>query len=225
MIPVEWNKEYHAARERVRRIVESAAEMVDATVPACPEWSVHDVVAHVCGLSVALSSGDMPSGDTQAWLDGLVDRRRDVPVTDLLQEWDAAADGIDAFLVAMGDGAGQLVYDVVAHEHDICHALGRPGDQSSSGVQAATVAMSALLAKDLAARSLAGVEITSGGRTWVVGDQPAGLAVVLEPFELIRVFGGRRSEAQVRAVDWRGDLDAYLPAIAHHPFPTEDLVE
>ena len=41
-------------------------------VPACPEWTAADLVAHCTGIPAALSAGDYPSGDQQAWLDGLV---------------------------------------------------------------------------------------------------------------------------------------------------------
>ena len=47
----------------------------------------------------------------------------------------------------------------------------------------------------------------------------AELAVPLEPFELIRVFGSRRSEAQLRALPWEGDRDRYLEARSHLPLP------
>jgi hypothetical protein len=69
------------------------------------------------------------------------------------------------------------------------------------------------------------VRITSGGRTWHVGDGEPELSIALEPFELIRALGSRRSEAQLRKLDWQGDLDRYLPAIAHLPLPDHDIDE
>ena len=82
-----------------------------------------------------------------------------------------------------------------------------------------------LLARDLATHGLPAVRITSDGRTWDVGDGEPGLAIELDPFELIRVLGSRRSEAQLRSLDWQGDLDRYLPALAHLPLPEHDIVE
>jgi hypothetical protein len=114
---------------------------------------------------------------------------------------------------------------VVAHEHDIRHALGRPGARDASGVVACAVAMSRILEADLAKAGLPAVRITSAGRTWDVGEGDPELSIELEPFELIRAFGSRRSERQLRALPWEGDLDRYLPALAHHPFPVNDLVE
>ena len=222
-----WPVVYAATRARVSALLADAGvDDASATVPACPAWTVRDVVAHVGGLAVALSTGAGPgAGDVQGWLDALVDARRDRSLAELLDEWQRASAGIEVTLTHMGAGGGQLVYDVVAHEHDIRHALGRGGARDSTSVVACATAMSALLARDLAAHGLPAVRITSGGRTWDVGEGDHGLAVTLDPFELIRVFGGRRSLAQLRAIDWHGDLDRYLPALAHFPLPDRDLVE
>jgi hypothetical protein len=85
--------------------------------------------------------------------------------------------------------------------------------------------MSDLLAADLAREGLPALRITSGGRQWDVGAGEPELAVELDPFELIRVFGSRRSESQLRSLPWEGDFDRYLPALAHMPLPAEDIVE
>ena len=39
------------------------------------------------------------------------------------------------------------------------------------------------------------------------------------------LLGSRRSLAQLRAYPWQGDLDRYLPGIAHMDLPASDLVE
>jgi uncharacterized protein (TIGR03083 family) len=223
---VDWVAEHRLARERVRALVGelSAAERA-APIAPCPGWTVHDVVSHVVGMSVALAAGDFPSGDVQVWIDGLVERRRGRPTGEVLDEWAREGDAVDALVGRLGPGAGRLVYDVVAHEHDIRLAVGRPGARDSSGVRASLVAMSDLLAADLATAGLPAIRITSDGRTWDVGTGTPQLAIELDPFELIRVFGSRRSEAQLRTLPWEGDFDRYLPAIAHMPLPATDIVE
>lgn len=222
----DWAAEYAATRARVAALL-TAVEPADAerVVPPCPEWRVKDCLAHLAGMAAALGAGDLPSGDVQAWLDGLVEDRRDRTVAELLAEWDAAAPAIEAFLARMGPGGAQLVYDACAHEHDLRLALGRPGERDSSTVLACAHGVSLLLGRDLAAHGLPAVRLTSGGRTWDVGEGEPGLAVALDPFELMRAFGSRRSERQLRALPWQGDLDRYLPAIAHLPLPAADIVE
>jgi uncharacterized protein (TIGR03083 family) len=223
---IDWADEHRAARDRIGTLLAGLDGAAAATpVPPCPAWTVHDAVSHVVGMSVALAAGDFPNGDVQAWIDGLVTSRRDRPTAAVLDEWQASGDQIDRFVAGMGAGGGQLVYDVVAHEHDIRLSLGRPGGRDSSGVHASAVAMSALLAADLDRVGLPAVRITSGDRTWDVGPGEPELAVALDPFELIRVFGSRRSERQLRALPWQGDLDRYLPALAHLPLPVDDILE
>jgi hypothetical protein len=64
-----------------------------------------------------------------------------------------------------------------------------------------------------------------------VGEGPVALSLDAEPFELLRVFAGRRSEQQMRALPWRtadgsaADVDPWLPYLAHFPYPVADLVE
>lgn len=227
MTEVDWAAEYAAARDRIGVFLDDVGESVaDAPVAPCPGWTVRHVLAHITGLAVALSSGNGPGGtDLQAWLDGLVDERVGRTLAELLAEWRQAGPAIDAFVAGMGAGGGQLVYDVVAHEHDIRLAAGRPGARASSGVLACAGAASMLLARDLATHGLPAVRVTSGGRTWDIGEGAPGLEVELEPFELIRVLGSRRSEAQLRSLAWHGDLDRYLPALAHLPLPDHDIAE
>jgi uncharacterized protein (TIGR03083 family) len=224
---IDWAAEYAAARTRTTTFVGPLpADAADVGVPACPAWTVRDVLAHVTGIAVALTTGRLPSGgEQQAWIDGLVAERAGRSLPSLAEEWEATADGIAGFLAAIGPGGHQLVYDVVSHEHDIRHALGHPGEQRSSGVDACLTALSIRLERHLGELGLPAVQLTSAGRTWTVGDGAPGLAIEADPFELIRVFVPRRSEAQLRKLPWQGDLDRYLPAIAHFPLPERDIVE
>jgi uncharacterized protein (TIGR03083 family) len=223
---VDWTAEYAATRSRLGDVVLGMpSDDVGRRVPACPDWTVRDLLSHVVGMAAELAGGRFPGGDTQAWIDGIVETRRERTVEEPVDEWHASSDGIDRFIGAMGAGAGQLVYDAVAHEHDIRHALGRPGARDSSGVRASLVAMSGLLERDLDAAGLPAIRLTSDGRTWDVGSGDPALALALEPFEMIRVFGSRRSEAQLRRLPWEGDVQRYLAALSHFPLPVDDLDE
>jgi uncharacterized protein (TIGR03083 family) len=223
---IDWAAEYAAARERTIAFARSLpSQAADVRVPACPAWTVRNVLAHVTGVSVALAGENRPQGDAQAWIDGLVAERAGRSLPSLAEEWADAAGGTEAFLLGIGRGGHQLVYDVVSHEHDIRNALGMPGERDSSGVHACLLALSIRFERQLRAQELPAIELTSDGRTWRVGEGEPGLAIELDPFELVRVFVPRRSESQLRALPWHGDLDRYLPAIAHFPLPEHDIVE
>ncbi len=223
---VDWAAEYAEARARIRVFLDDMGEEAAAApVPPCPGWTVQEALSHLVGIAVAMAEGDRPDGDAQAWLDGLVAARAGRSIGSLIDEWERVAPAIDAVVDRMGAAGSRIVSDVVAHEHDIRLALGRPGARASSGVRSCAAAASTRLAGDLATHGLPAVRITSGGHTWCVGDGEPELEIELDPFELIRVLGSRRSEAQLRSLDWKGDLDRYLPAIAHYPLPERDIDE
>jgi uncharacterized protein (TIGR03083 family) len=229
MAEVDLVSHYRATRGRV---VDQVGSLTDAaasvTVPACPEWTVHDTVAHVTGLAADLGSGRMPGPDTQAWIDGPVAVRREFPLGLLIDEW--LASDVEGFIER--SGSGQLILDLCAHEHDICHALGAVGDRTSAAVLACVPVMSDLLRKDLLAKGAPGsVGLRTRGHSWTVGEGPVQLTLDAEPFELLRVFGGRRSERQMRALPWKNpdgspaDVGPWLPFLAHFAYPANDLVE
>ena len=220
---------YQATR---RRIVDHVTPLTDADalvmVPACPEWTVHDAVAHVTGIAADLGAGRMPGANTQAWIDGHVADRKHHPLGLLIDEWLAA--DVEGFILK--SGSGQLLLDICAHEHDICHALGTPGDRQSDAVNACVPALCELLRKDLLAKGAPGsVLLVSGTNSWTAGEGPVQLVLEAEPFELIRIFGSRRSEKQMRALPWTtpdgsaADIGPWLAFLAHFPYPAADLVE
>jgi hypothetical protein len=58
---------YERCRRRVRTLVRPGDSRVQ--VPSCPQWSVHDLCAHLSGVAVALASGDTEADDAQNWID------------------------------------------------------------------------------------------------------------------------------------------------------------
>ncbi|MEO8694974.1 MAG: maleylpyruvate isomerase N-terminal domain-containing protein [Acidimicrobiales bacterium] len=221
--------QYRATRAR---IIERVTALDDADtarrVPACPAWTIRDALAHVTGIAADLGAGRMPGGNTQAWIDGHVAQRRDQPVDRVADEW--LNSGVEGFIEK--SGSGQLLLDVCAHEHDIFHALGESGDRESDAVHTSVSAMAELLRKDLLAKGApAAVALHSRGRSWTVGEGPVGLMLEAEPFELLRIFGSRRSEHQMRALPWQNadgspaEVGPWLALLAHFPYPFADLVE
>jgi len=60
---------------------------------------------------------------------------------------------------------------------------------------------------------------------WVLGSGPVIATVTTSGFEVFRCLGGRRSERQIGALEWGGDLDAVLPFVSPYPLPMTDIVE
>ncbi|MBM3683657.1 MAG: hypothetical protein FJW83_03800 [Actinobacteria bacterium] len=197
-----------------RRRVIAVGRSLDAAaaalrVPACPEWTVHDVFAHVLGVPTDIMDGRTTDLGSDAWTANQVERFRGRPLDEVLDVWEAIAPRIDAFVDADPIWGLRFNADLVTHEHDLAGALGRPAPRDGAAVEAG-------LARYLPAfhdRSVA-----------------AGLAPVTptcSPFELLRALTGRRSSGQMRALGWPAGVDPtpYLPLLSNYGVPTEDLVE
>jgi hypothetical protein len=59
----------------------------------------------------------------------------------------------------------------------------------------------------------------------VLGEGTPGAAVTAGRWELLRAFAGRRSRAQLSALQWSGDPEPYLPIIPAYGERVDDLVE
>jgi uncharacterized protein (TIGR03083 family) len=215
---------YHATRERVTELVRSLdPEAHELVVPACPDWTVHELLAHVVGIPEALTSGSFPTGDTQAWLDGLVAERRDVPVDELLDRWAACAPGTSAIV---DGGASQMLIDVVSHEHDLRAAVGRPGARGTSEVRACVQLLLDLLSPAIQDAGLGALVVDSGQVRWASQFTRPGCTLRLDPWEATRVLQSRRTADEVRAVAHAGDVEPYLAVLAaHSPLPVTSLGE
>lgn len=112
---------YRATRERVAAFVRTLTPDAHHTVvPACPEWTVHDVVAHVVGITDDALAGNMDGVTTDPWTAAQVARGRDVPVAELLDRWERNAAAFEPRTAA----APLSVVDLVSHEHDLYGAFG-----------------------------------------------------------------------------------------------------
>lgn len=71
-----------------------------------------------------------------------------------------------------------------------------------------------------------GVETSdSPEQRWLLGTGSEVATLKASRYELFRALGGRRSEHQLRAMDWIGDVDAVIGVLSRYPLPTSDLVE
>lgn len=128
---------YASCRGRIGELVRAAGDgkAKASVVPACPEWSVHDVVAHVAGVVADALAGRLDGVATDPWTAAQVDARRDRSVDEVLEEWETGAPTFEGLLDAIGDPGRQAVLDVVTHEHDIRGALGAAGARDSDAVR------------------------------------------------------------------------------------------
>ncbi len=196
-------------RFAVRSFTELARTLDDdawaTVVPCTPDWTVRDVLSHVSGIPDDAVAGRMAGAPGEAWTAAQVERNRSFEVEELLERWTEQAP-MFAEVIEQG-GEHRPPIDCHSHEHDLRHALGRPGDRSNSIIDRALFAL-----VDAPVRLR--IEFADG-RSVETGDQTAESMVTLRgatTFELFRSRLGRRSLQQVRSYDWQGD-DADIEAV------------
>ncbi len=175
-------------------------------VPCAPVWTVRDVLSHVSGIPDDAASGRMEGAPGEAWTAAQVERNGVFSVDELLTRWSQQVPAFAELIEQVGQGRPPI--DCHSHEHDIRHALDRPGARSNPIVDTPSFAT-------LAAPSRVVIELADG-TTVTTGDLDAGTTVTLRgatTFELFRSRLGRRSRHQVRAYDWSGadsDIEAVI---------------
>ncbi|MGI9053677.1 MAG: maleylpyruvate isomerase family mycothiol-dependent enzyme [Ilumatobacteraceae bacterium] len=218
--------EYRAARLRTSAIAaELDTDQAALLVPACPDWTVADLLAHVTGLASDLGTGRRPEGDTQAWVDAQVADRRGRSAVEIAAEWDHAAPAFEQMIAAKPHRWWGLVYDELVHEHDVRGAVGQPGERDGESVQVAVTLAMRLVEIDLTKHDLPAFRLVADGTERVVGEGEPALTLETTTFEALRLLGSRRTMDQLRAADFTGDLDRYLPGLVHMDLPTVDLGE
>ncbi len=217
-------QEWGAAYERVRELVAGLDEQQAATrVPACPGWTVRELLAHMVGLGADVVRGDEPDDHNSTWTQRQVDERAEEDVARLLEEWAGLVEPLQQW---MRENTTRPLGDIVIHEQDLRGALGVPGAQDSEGVHALRDRMVGGLGERAA--DLPPIALVGPGWQWCSAGDPAEAAVLLRApdFDLARAVMTRRSEGQLRGWTERGDLTPYLPGFAGlGALPTTDLVE
>ena len=153
-----------------------------APVPCCPGWTVRDVLSHVAGIPDDVFAGRIDGVATDPWTAAQVERNRSLAVDDLLARWDEQSVPFAALMQQIEQDRPPI--DCHTHEHDIRHALGRPGNRDNDIIVSAAAEMLDNLREQ-------GVELR--GAT---------------PFEVFRSRLGRRSRSQLDDYDWVGEPDA-----------------
>ena len=214
---------YRRTQERMIDLVQTApVEDLDRDVLACPAWTVRDLVGHVVGIPAALAAGDLPTGDLDAWLDGLVAARKGAPLADQLEEW-RALDGAMGSILA---GPGEVLFgDLAVHEHDLRGALDRP-DHAALEVDALLPRTVAAFAAPLRDAGLGAIEVRSDDQWWRSHDAEPGWTLMVSPWEAGRALNSRRTANELRQLSATGDVEPYIALIhAHLPLPSESLGE
>jgi hypothetical protein len=237
---------YERGRGRIFDLVSGLdEETASGRVPACPSWSIHDLLAHLAGNCTDIVTGNIAGAATEPWTAAQVEARRDWALPKVLAEWSEVGPQIAAMLDEFpGRYGSQVVADLASHEHDLYGALRRTGERDSESVAIGIdFLVTVVLHPAMVSFGVGPLDVKVADRSWIVGTgdvaaqdpdlwrtaagsdelispptrTPAGM-VSTEPFELFRAIAGRRSAAQIRAFEWTVDPEPYLPTFGYGPF-------
>jgi uncharacterized protein (TIGR03083 family) len=175
----DWAELYRANVDAVTSLAEGLDEDQLATrVPATPEWTVREVLAHLAGSPSDALSGRMDGAPGPEWTSRHVAERAERSTAELVAEIRGLVD--DVVLTLEGNDRPALVWNVAVHHADLHEALGK-GRPPTEMWQPVVDAMRPSLAESA----------------------PAFAEV--PDYELFRAFFSRRSRSQTAA--WDTGLD------------------
>ena len=210
---------YRATRERLTSLV---SELDDAAlntwVPACPRWSVRDVGCHLVGNLEDAAAGRLtippPDGETAAQ----IARCQNRDLAEMLQTWAALAPPAEQAITEFG--VWPAVIDVASHEQDIRGALGRPGARNTAAIWHGAEWLLTGLATPVPLRiAVEQAEFRAGPGEGIE------IGLTTSRFEAFRWRMGRRSRAQLAALDWSGDPAPVLDHLVIFGPADSDIIE
>lgn len=197
---------YREARTRIAELAGKLTEdELSMPVPACPEWTIRDLLGHVSGVAADIVAGRVEGAPGPQWTAAQVARAKGRPVPDLMAEWAQAGPQVEARLAARSV-SHKMVFDVVTHEGDLRECLGR---QPADGWQPVLT----LLARQIVRNPRGTLVLHIGDETYRGGDGEPVTELRVDPYELLRGIASRRSRAQMRSWDWTGDPTPYVETL------------
>lgn len=203
----------HLLYRRVRHDIGLLAtpQVADVPVPACPEWTVTDLVTHL--LEVA--------GNVAARLGSpaVTAQPRHLGADLGMEEWDRVSLVLEP-LVELGGprSAGRMVMDAFTHLLDLQAALDVPADPGHPAYRSTLDLLAGGFSASVRAHDLPALRIESPTTSWTTGDGPVVRTLRAGTHDLHRSLAGRRSHAEIAALGWDGPPGPWLPAFTWGPF-------
>jgi uncharacterized protein (TIGR03083 family) len=210
---------YRETRERLAGLVAGLDEaQLGIPVPACPGWSVADVIGHLAAIPQDALAGRLTGPPSEAETAVQVDRFRGRPMVQTLAGWAGNAPRFEEIVAAFE--VWPAVIDVASHEQDIRGAVGQPGARDTEVIRELAGWLVARL------RTPVPLRVTVEGTRFQVGpDGEPALGLTTTWYEAFRWRMGRRSGNQLAALDWSGDPSPVLDHLVIFGPATADVIE
>src|SRR5438105_4895509 len=188
------------------------------TVPGCPEWTIKDVYAHRAGVVADALAGRLDGVATDPWTARQVEERAGKSLAAVLDEWEEIVPPFEAFLES-GAAPPQVIIDQWSHEQDVRAALGRPANRDDERAKFCVEALAGMRGESW---EHAPLEVIGDSGKWTLGRGDPQITLRGSDYDLARALLGRRSLAQVRAMDWTGDPQPVLDHLVVFAYAAED---
>ena len=225
--PVDCGELYRKKRLDLVSLLRSLTdEQLHTMVPATPEWAVRDVVSHLVGITADLNALRFDAASPEDWTAEQVRVRRQSPVDALAEEWERESPTFEEGLRLLGYEIGShYIGDLLQHVADIRHALGMAILEDDTALAVALDFYLISFEEELQESALGSVVVRLPDEEWTLGSGTVVLTLMGNRFEMFRCLGGRRSQEQIRAMAWKGNLDLVLPVVSRYPLPEHPIVE
>ncbi|MDH6128776.1 maleylpyruvate isomerase family mycothiol-dependent enzyme [Kitasatospora sp. GP82] len=210
---------YDHARKNIAELLGSCPEAAPLGVPSCPQWTVRDMVAHlvvVCGVVTSDAVTDPAS--IPAAVAESVQAHEGVGVAELLVEWEQLAERIEALAERDGRRARVVTMDAFTHEVDLRQVLDAPVPADHPAYPVAFEVLTDGLSASVNANGLPAFSLRAPGAEWTVGEGAPVATLRGSRHDLHRSLAGRRTAAQIAALDWSAPAEPWLQAFAWGPF-------
>lgn len=187
-------------------------------VAACPGWTVRDVVAHMTAVAQDWADGSLagpPADDATA---EHIRRFDDHDESELLELWSQASARLHR--LAATTGLEPPLGDIACHEHDIRSAIGRPGARDAQSVNWTSDRLLTMLRPPVPL-----CVIVEDGQYCTGSSGNGEILLRTTRFEAMRWRTGRRSRAQLAAMDWSTDPTPVLGHLCLFGPATADVLE
>jgi len=210
---------YRETRERLTALVAGLDEVeLGAPVPACPGWSVADVIGHLAAIPEDVLAGRLTGPPSEEETAAQVNRFRGRPMPQTLAGWTELAPRFEEIVAAFR--VWPAVIDVASHEQDIRGAVGQPGARDTEVIRE----MSGWLLTQLSPPVRLSVTV-EGTQIRVGPDGEPVLGLTTTWYEAFRRRMGRRSRGQLATLDWSGDPAPVLDHLVIFGPARADIVE
>jgi uncharacterized protein (TIGR03083 family) len=241
---------YSETRDRLVELVRPLDEPgLAAIVPATPEWTIKDVIAHLTDVAGAYANGhhsystqdanqfaialsdDLP--DIDRWAQDGVDERRARPLGTIIAEWSEETRALCLMMrgertlpagVSYEMLAWAAVSDLATHAQDVRGALGVDPDRDAYATKLSYASFAMMLEARAATTELPRLRIVTERGEVLIGTHGEPVTIEVDWYELLRATAGRRNVDQIRQLFAPSDAERYLTVISPYPLPVGPLL-